>query len=124
MSEQQVKTLDRESFFRKDWSRTPLGCPSGWSDVLLTWVNFLIDAPQPILLAWGDARTLLFNDRYAQQFGYDPDLHLGASIRDLWAPITDFMEELDRTVFARWVIHGGGHPLPDLSKRVPGTKIL
>ena len=100
MSEQQTRTLDRESFFRKDWSRTPLGSASGWSEILLTWVNFLLDTPQPMFLAWGEARTFLFNDRYAQQFGYDPDLHLGTSVRELWAPIADFVDELDRTVFA------------------------
>jgi PAS domain S-box-containing protein len=67
---------------QRDWSTSPLGAPSAWPPALAYMARFVLDAPTPMLLAWGDATGLLYNDAAAPLLGdHHPGL-LGASLRD------------------------------------------
>ncbi|WP_207461120.1 PAS domain S-box protein [Azospirillum sp. SYSU D00513] len=55
-----------------DWAATPLGPPEDWPAALTTLVGVLLAAPQPMLIAWGPARTAFFNDAYAALLGGAP----------------------------------------------------
>jgi hypothetical protein len=45
-----------------DWSATPLGGPNDWPHALKTLVRVMLGSNQPMFIAWGEARTLLYND--------------------------------------------------------------
>ena len=49
-----------------DWSTTPLGVPELWPAALRTVVDILLGSSQPMFVAWGEERTLLYNDAYAE----------------------------------------------------------
>jgi len=53
----------------KDWSRTPLGPPQGWSSALRTLVALVLESRQPMFVAWGPELCFLYNDAYAPIFG-------------------------------------------------------
>src|ERR1051325_1512594 len=45
-----------------DWSKTPLGAIETWPQSLRTVTGLLLDSNPPMLIAWGRAFTLLYND--------------------------------------------------------------
>ncbi|WP_264048911.1 hypothetical protein [Methylobacterium flocculans] len=53
----------------QDWSRTPLGPPGDWPQSLLTLVRVMLGSGQPMFVAWGPERTLLYNDGYSEMLG-------------------------------------------------------
>ncbi|MDV3455795.1 PAS domain-containing protein [Sphingomonas sp. HF-S4] len=48
-----------------DWLASTLGEPQGWPQPLKTLVALMLAAGQPMFVAWGPDRTLLYNDAYA-----------------------------------------------------------
>jgi CheY-like chemotaxis protein len=52
-----------------DWSGTDLGDRALWPPTLRLCVDILLDAPSPMLLAWGPRKIALFNDAYAALAG-------------------------------------------------------
>jgi hypothetical protein len=47
-----------------DWAATPLGPRAGWPGALRTLVEVLLGSSQPMFVAWGEARTIIYNDAY------------------------------------------------------------
>jgi PAS domain S-box-containing protein len=47
-----------------DWSRTPVGPISAWSDTLVTTVNLLLASRHPMFLWWGEELIQFYNDGY------------------------------------------------------------
>ncbi len=66
----------------QDWAATPLGPPEGWPQALRTLVAILLGSNQPMFVAWGPGRTLIYNDRYAEILAAK---HPGAMGRDFLA---------------------------------------
>ncbi|WP_392353994.1 hypothetical protein V8F63_15520 [Brevundimonas sp. LF-1] len=52
-----------------DWSKTPLGPRAAWPQGLAAIVGMMIAAPNPMVLLWGSAGVLLYNDGYARFAG-------------------------------------------------------
>jgi len=52
-----------------DWSGSRLGAPAGWSPSLRLTVDLMLNNPSPMLLAWGQELTVLFNEAYATLAG-------------------------------------------------------
>jgi PAS domain S-box-containing protein len=52
-----------------DWAATPLGPPEGWPGPLQTLVALMLGSSQPMFIAWGAARIVLYNDAYAPLCG-------------------------------------------------------
>ncbi len=73
-----------------DWSRSPLGAPSGWPAALKTTVGTSLDCAFPICIWWGRELGLLYNDEYLSILGADKHPRaLGAPGREVWAEIWD-----------------------------------
>ena len=68
----------------EDWSRSPLGPPALWPQPLKTIVSVLLSAKQPMFLAWGEERTLLYNDGYSEILGDKHPAALGRPFLEVW----------------------------------------
>ncbi len=88
-----------------DWGSTPLGNPAAWPQPLKTLVGVMLAADQPMFVAWGPERTLLYNDAYAPLLD---DRHPGALGRPFMAVWSDAEAELTPLfdqVFAGTPVH-------------------
>src|SRR3712207_383787 len=47
-----------------DWGTTPLGEPMAWPQPLKTLVGVMLASSQPMFIAWGSERVMLYNDGY------------------------------------------------------------
>ena len=75
-----------------DWSATPLGPAETWPQSLKALVGILLGSNQPMFVAWGHARTMIYNDAYA---GILADKHPSAMGRDhlaVWPEIRDWLQ--------------------------------
>ncbi|MFL6634620.1 MAG: PAS domain-containing protein [Massilia sp.] len=72
----------------RDWSASPLGAPSGWPPALAYAARFVLDAPVPAFLGWGDVPVLLYNDGAVPLVGVRHPALFGASLAD-WAEAWD-----------------------------------
>ncbi|MDF2690062.1 MAG: histidine kinase [Microvirga sp.] len=52
-----------------DWSTSPLGFPETWSQPLRTLVAVMLGSQQPMFVAWGPERIMLYNNGYAPMCG-------------------------------------------------------
>lgn len=82
------------------WSTSPIGSPSDWPQPVQTLVQLMLAANQPMFIAWGGGRTLLYNDAYADVLA---DKHPGALGRDLlevWAEIAADLQPIVAQAYA------------------------
>ena len=79
---------------RRDWSATPIGPIATWSSTLTTTLALILRAPLPIVTLWGDEGVMLYNDAYSVfAGGRHPEL-LGSNVREGWAEIADFNDNV------------------------------
>ncbi|WP_286965147.1 HWE histidine kinase domain-containing protein [Methylobacterium sp.] len=71
------------------WSATPLGEPSSWPQPLKTLVAVMLDARQPMFIAWGPERIMLYNDSYSVILGKRHPSALGKTFAEVWFDIMD-----------------------------------
>jgi PAS domain S-box-containing protein len=83
-----------------DWSATSLGAPSGWPAPLKTLVNLMLNSTQPMFIAWGPARTWLYNDAFTPILGRKHPTALGAPAREVGAEAWADIAPLFARVFA------------------------
>lgn len=76
-----------ERIRRHDWDATPLGPLRRWPQSLRTAVDLMLDAAQPMLIAWDEARTVLFNDHYLPILADKAQWALGAPFADVWSEL-------------------------------------
>lgn len=74
-----------ERIRRKDWSQTPLGPLSEWSEALKTSVAMVLDIAFPSILYWGPEMIAIHNDAYLPILGQRADDALGQSLPDVWS---------------------------------------
>ena len=68
-----------------DWSTSPLGHPSAWSQPLRFAVRLLLDSRQPMSIWWGAEGACLYNDAYCACIGPERHPHsLGRPVREVW----------------------------------------
>jgi PAS domain S-box-containing protein len=75
-----------------DWSSSPLGPPSTWSQSLRTVVRLMLNTGHPMYIWWGADGACLYNDAYSRSIG--PERHpgsLGKPAREVWAEIWDLI---------------------------------
>lgn len=72
-----------------DWAGTPLGAPAHWPQPLKTLVNVMLASNQPMLVAWGAQRTLVYNEPYTEVLGAKHPAALGRDFLAVWAEIRD-----------------------------------
>ena len=69
-----------------DWSRHPLGPPSGWSSCFRTTLGIVYGARHPVLLWWSKDLYQFHNDAYVPAIGADKQHQaLGQRAEDCWA---------------------------------------
>ncbi|WP_210484867.1 PAS domain S-box protein [Microvirga antarctica] len=80
-----------------DWESTPLGPRSRWPQSLRTLVGVMLGSRQPMFLAWGPERVMIYNDGYAPMLGQRHPSALGRRFADVWFDIlTDVEPIMDR----------------------------
>jgi hypothetical protein len=52
--------------FSRDWVTSPLGPREHWPEPLKTLVEVMLGSNQPMFVAWGPERSLLYNDSYGE----------------------------------------------------------
>jgi PAS domain S-box-containing protein len=72
---------------RKDWATTSLGPLESWPQPLKTLTDVMLGSNQPMFVAWGPDRTLLYNDAYAQILAAKHPEALGCDFLDVWAEV-------------------------------------
>jgi PAS domain S-box-containing protein len=82
-----------------DWSATPLGPLSAWSAVLKAFVDMVLSSKQPMFLAWGADRTLIYNDAYVPLLGRKHPTALGRPFLEVWAEVRETLTPLFDQVF-------------------------
>ena len=87
-----------------DWSAT-LGPASGWHPSLKTLAGVMLAAVQPMFIAWGPQRILLYNDAYAPLLGQKHHDALGRPFLDVWREVREEIGALFDQVFAGRPIH-------------------
>jgi PAS domain S-box-containing protein len=88
-----------------DWSSSPLGRPDAWPQPLKTLVEVLLGADQPMFIAWGGDRTLLYNDGYAEILADRHPLALGRPFFSVWHELQDDLVPLFERVFSGEPVH-------------------
>jgi PAS domain S-box-containing protein len=91
-----------------DWSTTPLGPVSGWSQSLRTTAGLVLASRHPMFLWWGPELVQIYNDAYRPSFaggGRHPRA-LGARGRefwtDIWSTIGPQIDQVMTTGEATW----------------------
>jgi PAS domain-containing protein len=102
-----------------DWAATPLGPPAAWPAALKTLVAVMLGSRQPMFVAWGPERIMLYNDGYAPICGARHPAALGMPFRVVWFDILADVEPiLDRAYAGEatqmdnitFVMHRHGYP--------------
>jgi PAS domain S-box-containing protein len=73
----------------RDWSATPLGRPEEWPQALRTLVGVILGSGQPMFVAWGPSRLMLYNDAFARFCGGRHPAAMGAPFESVWFDIMD-----------------------------------
>lgn len=75
-----------------DWSRTPLGPVSRWPQSLRIAARILLGTGHPMLLCWGSAYTMIYNDGYRPILGKTKHpAALGSPVGQVFSEAMDFI---------------------------------
>ncbi len=74
-----------------DWSTTALGPLEEWPHSLRAAVRVMLGSGYPMLVCWGPAYTMLYNDPYRPLIGTKHPAALGSAIRDVLPEAWDFL---------------------------------
>lgn len=91
-----------ELIHSKDWSETPLGHPSTWSQSLLTTLGIAIQSKFPMFIFWGPDHICFYNDAYSPSLGKDgkhPEI-LGIPGVEAWPEIWEEIKPLIDTALS------------------------
>ena len=74
-----------------DWSKTVLGPVEQWPQSLRACVRVMLGSGYPMLVCWGPAYTMLYNDAYAALIGTRHPAALGCSKREVLPEAWDYI---------------------------------
>jgi DNA-binding NtrC family response regulator/signal transduction histidine kinase len=74
-----------------DWSATDLGPLEQWPQSLRACVGVMLGSGYPMLVCWGPAYTMLYNDPYRPLIGTKHPAALGCAIREVLPETWDFL---------------------------------
>ncbi|AHE57199.1 hypothetical protein NX02_28085 [Sphingomonas sanxanigenens DSM 19645 = NX02] len=77
-----------------DWSATALGPIDGWPASLRHTVGLMLRSRVPMVLLWGAAGIMIYNDAYADFAGGRDAGLLGAEVRTGWREVADFNDHV------------------------------
>ncbi|WP_052402799.1 PAS domain S-box protein [Muricoccus aerilatus] len=77
-----------------DWGMSLLGPPERWAQPLKTLVAVMLASNQPMFVAWGPQRLMLYNDSYSEILGLKHPAALGQPFEQVWSEIWDELEPI------------------------------
>ncbi|MEO7028833.1 MAG: ATP-binding protein [Acidobacteriaceae bacterium] len=83
-----------------DWSTTPLGPVTAWSETLLASVNLFLGSRFPMCLCWGEGLTTLYNDAYKPFLTNKHPASLGQPAKTVWKEAWHLIEAEFNDIFA------------------------
>ena len=89
----------------EDWSGTSLGGPQEWPGELFTLAGVMLTSAQPMFLAWGPERLLLYNAAYTSILGDRHPSALGRPFFDAWPQARDDVGRQFDQVFKGIPVH-------------------
>jgi PAS domain S-box-containing protein len=89
-----------------DWATSTLGTPTAWPQPLKTLIGVLLTANQPMFIAWGAERTLLYNDAYSEILG-NKHPALAQDFLQVWSEIRADLEPIVSRAYAGEPVHMG-----------------
>lgn len=88
----------KAAIFNRDWSQSPLGDRRNWPSQLTTLVGVVLASNQPMFVAWGPKRTLIYNDAYGEILASKHPSALGEDLMEVWSDIrSDLAPIVERT---------------------------
>ena len=93
------------SFRAFHWEGSPLGSPAAWPQGLATLVRVMLNSGQPMFVAWGPERVLLYNDGYSEMLGRRHPTAFGRPFFETWPEVHETVGALMDRVFGGEPIH-------------------
>ena len=84
----------------RDWTSTPLGPIGGWPLSLRTMTGLVLRSRMAMVMLWGEAGTMLYNDAYSALAGARHPWLLGQAVREGWPEVADFNDTIMRAGLA------------------------
>lgn len=78
----------------RDWASTTLGPVCEWPGCLKTATSLLLQSPVPIVMLWGEQGVMIYNDAYSVFAGKRHPHLLGSDVREGWAEVADFNDNV------------------------------
>lgn len=88
-----------------DWAATPLGPLESWPQSLKTLASVMLGSNQAMFIAWGEQRTLLYNDAYAAILADKHPSALGHDFLDVWVEIRGDLIPIVEQAYAGQPVH-------------------
>ncbi|MET0250643.1 MAG: PAS domain S-box protein [Novosphingobium sp.] len=79
-----------------DWSATPIGPIEAWPTSLRHTVGLMLASPVPLVLLWGEAGVMIYNNAYSVFAGGRDSRLLGSNVREGWDEVADFNDHVVR----------------------------
>ena len=76
------------------WGTTPLGRVETWPQSLKTATALLIHSPVPMVMLWGEAGVMIYNDAYSVFAGHRHPALFGSNVREGWPEVADFNDNV------------------------------
>jgi PAS domain S-box-containing protein len=102
-----------------DWAATALGPMDQWTPALRTTVDILLNTPVAMVLMWGPAHVMIYNDAYATIAGARHPRILGATVEGGWPELWDWNREILETGFRGEFLRVREAPMTVLRNGVP-----
>ncbi len=83
-----------------DWSRTAVGAIGGWPGSMRAAVSLMLGSSVPIVMLWGQAGVMIYNDAYSVFAGGRHPRLLGSNVREGWPEVADFNDHVMRVGLA------------------------
>ena len=80
-----------------DWAATDLGPLGLWSHSLRSTVQFMLGSPVPMVMLWGRAGYMIYNDAYAEFAGGRHPYLLGCPVELGWPEVAEFNRHIMHT---------------------------
>ncbi len=77
-----------------DWTRTSLGPPAKWPQIVKMTTTTILQSPVPIVTLWGDDGIMIYNDAYSVFAGARHPQLLGSKVREGWPEVADFNDNV------------------------------
>ena len=87
------------------WSATALGVSQAWPQSLKTLLVVMLSAKQPMFIVWGEERTLLYNDAYAEILAAKHPTALGRDFLEVWHEIRADLTPIVDDAYAGRSVH-------------------